>query len=158
MSQGFDVFLDMDGVLSDFDKHAKSENKYNANGKLNYDALDFNWWATMPVFSGALDFYHAVQKLSDNVKFLTGPMISADCFGGKADWITRFDPAQGKWLLNHLIICPSKDKQYLAGPNRILVDDRSSNIIAWEKAGGIGVLHTGDFEQTLNNIHMHVKP
>lgn len=34
------------------------------------------------------------------------------------------------------------EKAALAGPNRILIDDKEKAITPWEAAGGIGVLHT----------------
>ena len=83
------------------------------------------------------------------VKFLTGPIPLSDCFKGKAEWIMDFLPKRGRWALQDLIICPSKDKRFLAGPTRILIDDRISNIKEWEEAGGIGIHHTGNFDETM---------
>ncbi len=148
------IFLDIDGVLADFNSHAKKEKKYKPDGKLNYDALDYKWWSTIPIYDGALDFYKDIQQYADT-KFLTGPMVNPDCHGGKAKWIENFDSKRGKWALMDLIICPSKLKHLLAKENHILVDDRESNIKDWEKAGGIGILHEGNFNHTLNKIKKH---
>lgn len=80
-------------------------------------------------------------------------MISADCFGGKAEWLsTKFLPERGKWCLTDLFIVHSKRKQLLATPNRLLVDDRPDNVKSWQDAGGLAVHHQGDFEQTLKQI------
>ncbi len=148
------IFLDLDGVLSDFEQHAIQQNKYRKDGKLNYDALTHDWWASMPICDGALDFYEELKKLA-KVKFLTGPMINPQCYSGKAEWILNFDKNKGKFALMDLIICPSKAKHLLAGKNRILIDDRKSNIEDWINAGGIAIHHIGDFQNTmkkLNNI------
>ena len=40
----FEVFIDMDGVLSDFDKHARDHGKFDATGQPKWDELDFKWW------------------------------------------------------------------------------------------------------------------
>jgi hypothetical protein len=41
-----------------------------------------------------------------------------------------------------LILRYASQKQELAEPNAILIDDRIKNIEQWESAGGIGILHT----------------
>lgn len=143
------IFLDIDGVIGDFDTHIETQNKRKPDGRINHDALDHAWWVSMPVFAGAKDFHTALTQLAE-VKFLTGPMVSVDCFGGKAAWISqKFLPERGKWALTDLIICHSKRKSLLAGPSRILIDDSAENIASWTAAGGIGILHKGDFAATL---------
>jgi hypothetical protein len=147
------VFLDIDGVLSDFDAHAKAHNAIKSDGKFNYDALDFKWWSTIPVVSGARAFYDALQATEIDVKFLTGPMVSVECFGGKASWLqNQFLPDRGKWALTDLIICHSKRKDLLAGVGRVLIDDTLANVQAWEAAGGIGIHHKGCFKETTQEL------
>jgi hypothetical protein len=51
------------------------------------------------------------------------------------------------WVRNQLpgiklILARSKDKQNYSGENKILIDDRPSNIVEWRLKGGIGILHT----------------
>lgn len=145
------VFLDLDGVLADFDTHARQQGKLTPNGKVDYDALDYAWWATMPVYAGAKDFYDAVTRQAPT-SFLTGPVLSEECYAGKAHWVQGFVPARGKFVLEDLIICDAKKKFLMAGPNRILVDDRIANVKAWEAAGGIGIHHTGNYAETLQRV------
>ena len=57
----FEVFLNMDNVLSDFDKHAKDNGKYDANGKPKWEELDAKWWATMPAYDGMKQFYNDMK-------------------------------------------------------------------------------------------------
>lgn len=145
------IYLDLDGVVADFDAHAKAEGKHDAQGKLKYDELDRAWYASMPATEGAKDFYDAAKKLGI-VKFLTGPILNPDCFSGKADWVMKFVPEAGRNILGDLIIAHSKDKQYLAKPRRILIDDRALNIKQWIAEGGIGIHHKGDFAETLKEL------
>ena len=58
----------------------------------------------------------------------------------------------GKWGLNDLIICRAMDKHLLARPNHILIDDRQKNVDEWNAAGGIGILHTGDYADTMARV------
>lgn len=147
----FRIFLDLDGVLTNFDAHAKDKGKLDAKGGLKYDDLDFEWWSTMPAFDGTREFYDECCKKAPT-RFLTAPMLSEDCFGGKASWIRNFIPEKWRFPLLDLIICPSSDKHFLARPEHILVDDRIKNIQEWEAAGGVGIHHTGDYADTLRRI------
>jgi hypothetical protein len=145
------IFIDLDGVLADFDRHARAHGKYDASGNVKWEELDYQWWVTMPACAGAKVFYDAAKKLGI-VKFLTAPVKSEECFSGKAHWIQDFVPERGKFALMDLIICPSADKGYLAAANRILIDDRQNNIQDWINAGGIGIHHTGDFKETMQKL------
>ncbi|MDE1153470.1 MAG: hypothetical protein PW788_13115 [Micavibrio sp.] len=147
----FEFFLDMDGVLSDFDAHAKAEGKYTADGKTLFDALDLKWWSSMPVCNGARAFFDGLAKIGP-VRQLTAPILNSDCFRGKAEWTVNFRPEQGRFALLDLIICRADDKNLLARPNHILVDDRKKNVDAWVAAGGIGILHEGDFSETQKRV------
>ena len=80
------IFFDLDGVLADFELHLQQENKTTADGKPKWDALDYEWWSTMPACDGAREFYDAVKKLGI-VKFLTGPSLDEECYSGKARWV-----------------------------------------------------------------------
>ncbi len=148
----FEVFLDMDGVLSDFDTHAKTQGKYNEHGKPKWEELDAKWWATMPAYEGMKQFYNDMKQFG-NVRMLTAPTLSAGCYQGKAEWV---DTQFGKWGLNDLIICRAMDKHLLARPNHILIDDRQKNIDEWNAAGGIGILHTGDYADTMLRVKQAV--
>ena len=145
------IFLDLDGVLADFEGHARQENKFKSDGTVDYDALDYKWWITMPVFAGAREFYNEACK-EGTVRFLTGPVLHETCYAGKAHWVKNFAPERGKYILEDLIICDSENKFLLSAPGRILVDDRISNIREWEAAGGIGILHTGSYKDTMSKL------
>ena len=149
--EGKAVFLDLDGVLADFETHLHSEGKANDDGSPKWDDLDHAWWSTMPVFRGAKKFYQDVRALAP-VNYLSAPIPHADCFSGKAQWIVSNMAGarrQSRFALLDLVLCSAKDKYFLAGPGRILVDDRIKNVQQWEAAGGIGIHHKGDFTQTL---------
>lgn len=142
------IFFDIDGVLGDFDAHAERHGKRAANGKVDYNALDEGWWASMPVCAHAQDVVKAARERA-LVRFLTAPVADHACFSGKARWVReQFQPEKGRFGLMDLMICPAKDKALLAGPRRILIDDNADNVAAWNGAGGVGILHEGDFSKT----------
>ena len=54
-----------------------------------------------------------------------------------------------KWIRKHvdidvLVTCTlkGKDKAIFSKPGHVLIDDKASNITAWQNAGGIGIHHT----------------
>lgn len=149
------VFFDLDGVLADFDGHLDAHGYRAADGNAQWDKLDVSWWASMPACVGAKDFFTKVSARAQT-RFLTAPTKSVDCFAGKAQWVTTFLPEMGPMALMRLIIAPSFDKAFIAGPNRILIDDRQKNIDEWVAAGGIGILHSGDFAKTWEKLAPHL--
>lgn len=145
------IFLDLDGVVADFDAHAVEQGKYTDDGKMKWDDLDYEWWSTMPACEGAKKFYDVVKDMGI-VKFLTAPVLSEECFSGKASWVQNFIPERGKGALKDLIICPSGDKHCLARPNHILIDDRIKNVQEWVEAGGVAIHHEGNFKDTIKKL------
>ena len=150
------IFLDLDGVMADFDRHANEQEKRHDNGDMKWDELDHQWWVTMPACEGAKDFYDAVRKMSI-VKFLTAPSLDVDSFSGKAGWIQKFLPERGKFALKDLILCSAGDKHCFAKPHHILIDDRIKNIEEWNAAGGIGIHHKGDFKETMKTLELAIE-
>ena len=144
----FEIFVDMDGVLTDFDGHARANGKFNEKGQPKWDELDYKWWVTMPAYPGMKGFYNELKGLGD-VAILTAPAASHECVGAKAEWVVK---QWGKWSLKDLFIAPAARKCQLARPNRILIDDREKNVKEWTEAGGIGILHTGDYADTLRQV------
>lgn len=150
-----EIFVDMDGVLSDFDGHARAHGKFNPDGSTKWDQLDQNWWRTMPAYPGMKDFYESLRQIT-NTRILTAPVSSSGCYAGKAQWVEDMWPERGIFAILDLIICRAEDKQLLARPHHILIDDRQKNIDEWVKAGGIGILHKGDYAATLVQVKQAV--
>ena len=151
-SNNFEIFLDMDGVISDFGRHVDETGMRREDGTPDYKKLsDKSWYVTMPVYPGARQFYDDLTKIG-RVRFLTAPLVHVECFSGKAEWIKNFVPERKNFILRDLMIVASKDKYLVAKPGRVLIDDREGNVKAWTDAGGIGIHHTGDYAQTLKAV------
>lgn len=151
------IFLDMDGVISDFDRHCTETGLRRTDGSPAYDRMTTSeWYSTMCVFDGARAFYDDLCKFG-HVRFLTAPIKYPECFSGKAQWIKSFVPEQGRMILGELMIVASKDKQLVAGPGRVLIDDSEKNVNEWKAAGGIGILHKGDYKQTLQTLQKEIQ-
>ena len=148
----WEIFLDMDGVISDFDTHCTLTGFRKEDGSPDYNRMNNkSWFSDMPMYDGARVFYDALAERA-RVRFLTAPVKYPECFAGKAEWILKFIPEHGRAILGDLMIVASKDKHLVAGPKRILIDDRQCNIDEWRKAGGIAILHQGNYAQTLKKL------
>lgn len=142
------LFLDMDGVLADFDKRATeilgmAPSRYEAR----FGARSF--WA---VLQGTPDFYNSFDPMIDapflveatqhlQPIVLTGVPLGEWAAPQKRAWIRRMFPT-----LNFIITCRSKDKSKYCRPGDVLVDDRVEYRPLWEAAGGTYVVHTSAFQ------------
>ena len=148
--------LDMDGVLSDFDAQFKSisggqsaEDYRSVHGRKGESELFLSkgvpFWHTMPILSGGKEVFETAVSHFQVVRILSSAGTGKDAERykmvreGKILWLREHFPSiQPK----NIIIVPFHTlKARHAGPDRILVDDHSDNILQWEKKDGIGILH-----------------
>ncbi len=135
-----DIFIDIDGVLANFEKHLLDIHGIKLVGRSNnlpWDKLDFDFFSTIPLFDGAKEFYNILSN-DYNANLLSSPILNPGCYSGKAQWILT-NLASNKFELKKLILCPSEKKHLLSGKNRILIDDYGKNIEGWILSGGIGI-------------------
>lgn len=147
------IFCDMDGVLADFDAgviaaHGKDPVKdQRPAGEWDIATFwglsqpdfwkplsSFDFWANLPVCDGALEFFEGLRNRAP-VALLTNPSESADCVLGKREWIAR--NLKG-WKGPVYFVYGSK--KHIAGPGKILVDDKDENVEEWRRCGGAAVL------------------
>jgi 5'(3')-deoxyribonucleotidase len=157
------IFLDMDGVVADFDTFASNllgrkigwhESKFDITKNewamlSSVDRLYYN----LPLMPDATKLVAYVKSLSTrfNVQFLTAVPRRTTMPEARADkqaWVDKYFPGM------RMDIGPfSHDKQKWCKPGDILVDDRPSNIEEWKAAGGIAIYHTGDVDATIKAIN-----
>ena len=157
------IFLDMDGVVADFDTFAEELLKRKIGwGDTTQDLSDDEWvrlasvdrlYYQLPLMPDATKLVAYVKSLSTRfqVGFLTAiprrttiPSAQAD----KQAWVDKYFPGM------RMDIGPfSHDKHKWCTPGDILVDDRPSNIREWEAAGGFAIYHTGDVDATIKRIN-----
>jgi 5'(3')-deoxyribonucleotidase len=147
------LYVDMDGVLADFDKSAEAILQTDNIYKYEFIWGPDRFWEelnTRPDFFRNLpmmgDAKHLWSKIAHlNPEVLTalprenGERVSVQ----KREWITK---NIDNWSQpeNDTIVhtCPTRDKPKLCKPGDILIDDRAVNRDAWMKAGGIYIVHT----------------
>jgi hypothetical protein len=153
-----DLYLDMDGVLANFDKKATEllgtsfTDKYYwegipkaKKGKMISDALDYiSFWVSlepMPDFDTLWGFAKYFQP-----RLLTAyPKWSVEAIetSKKGKWQWNMQNTMVPENRFHVVARQEKKNYALNndGPN-VLVDDHEENIEEWNRAGGFGILHT----------------
>ena len=139
----YKIFLDMDGVLVDFDQQFKDiTGMYPKEFELNHtidefwkaiDSAGVGFWRGMKWMNGDDSLYKRASQ--HDHALLSSPSRSETSKIGKRLW------RRDKTPNTELILSPSHLKKNYAAPNHILIDDRESNIKSWVDAGGIGILY-----------------
>lgn len=158
MSSLEQIFLDMDGVLTDIagailSLHGQSRLRENCpEGEretyavpgisesefwqiVNRQGVEF--WAGLP----ALDWSRGLVDLTRQfgpITVLASPGPSPSCFAGTVRWLhDNFSQVDDQPFSDFLI---GRPVMLLAGPRRVLIDDSESNVGAFRMAGGEAIL------------------
>lgn len=143
------IYLDMDGVVADFNAYARSVLNKNVDSERwpdeDWARLRDNprMYLDLPKTTYADDLVDFCSNLCTEKKwqllFLTAVPKNNDihwAFYDKVVW------AKGRYPWIPVHFGPfSHNKHVHAKPGDILIDDRTSNIVEWKAVGGIGILH-----------------
>lgn len=141
------IYLDMDGVLDDFDHQV--DNVYHArkaNGKCNWDIIHkigSTFWTTIPWLDEGKKSYQYVLEFAKKNNLKVG-VLSAISFKhaklAKRQWLEANCPEIDKDLV---IICDKGvDKWNHLPENGILIDDTQVNIDKCHEVGKAALLYT----------------
>lgn len=152
------ILLDMDGVLAEFvgaafQVHGKDPSVLALPENVGIFEIEQIWGITPDQFWAPIDatpeFWEGLDKTDEadeivrlaeeavgpeNVAILTAPHTSPACIPGKYAWLNRNYPQFRRRIIF------GNAKEFMASPERILVDDRDENISGFVAAGGHGVL------------------
>lgn len=146
------VFLDMDGVLTDFTGACEKLNEhmmvwYAADRERFWKqitAAGSGFWSDMPWMAGGKEL-HGFLKSSGLKPTILSALPSPDrkiamvnARKRKIEWLKK---ELGAPYANNAILCFRPEKALQSGSSRILIDDNSNNIREWEEAGGTAILH-----------------
>lgn len=158
------LYLDMDGVLADFDvardrllpdapdvnrsSHELSEEARAWKERL-YDHIraDPDFYFALPPCDGALHLYRTVRSCAPVILTAAPSSFEPDDFQAACD-------AKWRWCVKHLglaeperFVCTTSRLKpsyihHVPGRLQVLVDDRESNCAAWAETGGVAIQHT----------------
>ena len=153
------LYLDMDGVVADFNEYAHRTlgvpasqgiypddvwQKLAANPRLYRDLIPITYAGEL-----VATCFNFAQRKQYGFMFLTAVPKGNDvpwAFYDKVEWARKYFPNIP------VMFGPfSKDKHQHCEPGDILIDDRSSNIEEWRAAGGIAIHHV-DFDATITAL------
>jgi hypothetical protein len=139
----YKIYCDMDGVLVDFEGGYEKLTGIDLKGEYRPGVEDFwkpieqagvKYWASLKWMPDGKQLWRYIKQYTPEL--LSAPSKSESSKIGKYVWVKNNLPG------TKLILRYASQKQQLATPNSILIDDRQVNIDQWEAAGGIGILHT----------------
>jgi hypothetical protein len=155
------IYLDMDGVIADFDKRYKARYKMEPREAEQHKEFDkfFTQFINDEEFA-TLDLMPDAMELINYLRSLKVPTeILSSSASEKRD--PQIRPQKMEWLEKNniefpAIIVPGKrHKKDYSNKNTLLIDDTGVNIDQWRREGGIGILHT-DAQTTINILKMYV--
>lgn len=149
------VYLDLDGVMADFDAHFPATFGLDHRGMADnamWETINAHpsYFRDMPPYPGAVAFFAEIKHLD--------PIVLTACPSSNYAHVARQKRA---WTREHLskdiVILPvmgGKNKAlFMHAPGDILIDDFRRNALAWEAEGGVAVLHR-NFDDTRATLKM----
>lgn len=143
------VYLDLDGVMADFDAH------FPATFGLDHRSMaDDDMWLTinghasyfrdMPPCGGAIEFFRSIEHLDPIILTACPKSNYAHVAGQKREWVREHLSATATILP---VMGGRHKPLFMHAAGDILIDDFEKNTLAWEAAGGTAILHR-DFSTT----------
>lgn len=143
MQSLYTIYLDMDGVIVNFDKQFEEafgmpprEFEEGFGTEMFWKKIEergVGFWRGMEWMPGGQELYNRISQFDHYL--LSSPSRSETSKIGKHMW--KKDNTPG----TKLILARSYNKKNYADKSNILIDDRESNIQQWRDAGGIGILY-----------------
>jgi 5'(3')-deoxyribonucleotidase len=123
---GWDIVAALNHKLEEKGSRAVSANHFWSN-------FDYAFWRGLPWYCGASDFFRLLKTRYD-ICICTSAAYDPMCAAGKVKWIQDNLP---DYKRKYFIGC---QKQLLAQPGAVLIDDADHNIRAFREAGGTAIL------------------
>lgn len=153
MVKGYKIYCDLDSVLVDFPEgYKKLTGHYPPpadspiDKKLFWRPIDKSggdFWANLRWMKDGTELWNYIAPFEPEI--LSSPSSSHTSVEGKHRWMKEHLPGV------KLNLVQSKQKQVMAKPYAILIDDREDICTRWEDAGGIAVHHT-DTASTIKKL------
>lgn len=157
------LYLDLDGVLADFNAHARVIIKHPKDDPVPEKWPNHDWnkirnhkhfYRDLPLMPRAYEMAAIARGFRDTLGWelymltaIPGNNEMPHVFHDKIDWVNQYFPDIRVHFGPY-----SEDKQHHCTPGDILVDDRTSNCEEWRNAGGIAVKVDSNYGQALHEL------
>lgn len=161
------IYLDMDGVLTDFTKRyiemfeVEPSKVHKKNWSANWERfVNENNFHTLEWHPEGKELYLGVRAFAKKNAVQVHILTSA----GGEDMIESIAYQKRRWLIENQVqhryshIVPGKRfKKDFAAPNALIIDDTESVIVRFRENGGHAIHHTGDAKATLEALEGYAK-
>jgi len=152
------IYLDMDGVLCDFEKKFTEYYGFLSLAKRDRKEWSRDWEDFILNKKGfeKLDWFPGGQELLNHVRNTKLPVEILSSAGGKK-FQGEVTAQKIKWLRKHginykaNIVSGRKKKAEYATPEKVIIDDTPDVISSFSKAGGQAILHK-DVKETIKRL------
>lgn len=153
------IFVDLDGVLADFDSEAArllGRSFTKGDNEIWKTLSDHpNFFRRLPQMPDAIKLWVYLQENFSDIEILTAiprngtlPTAAID----KRYWVAQHFGDEAK-----VNTCFAVEKQrYCTGPDCILIDDNVKNIFQWSQRGGLGVFHVSA-KETISCLEWYLR-
>ena len=154
------LYLDMDGVIADFNKeYIKLDPNKTDRKRFRSAVIEDKIFEKLDFMPDAAELLNHVSRLNGiNIEILTS-MGTHDPFQGNAAKMQKLNWLKAKNIpYKANFVREKKEKAQYATPTSILIDDSSGCVIPFHAAGGYGILHinAADTIRTLDNTILQI--
>lgn len=147
------VYLDLDGVMADFDAHFPATFGLDHRGMADDDMWSTinghpSYFRDMPPCAGAVEFFRSIEHLAPIILTACPKSNYPHVAGQKREWVREHLSATATILP---VMGGRHKPLFMHAPGDILVDDWEKNTAAWTAAGGVAILHR-DFGSTASAL------
>lgn len=154
----FSLFVDLDGVLADFDNHfldVHGQFFRDYRDEVAWDKLIAipNFWLDLPLMPDAKMLWEELTRHHIPIVILSSP-------GTHDEFRARIQKRQ--WVDYHfgtyvpIVFRQRKFKQLFAAPDCVLIDDMENTISEWNDQGGVGIHHVSAAD-TLRKLRVYLE-